>query len=261
MIEKDAPSCSFPADWASNFSQCLYDWQALEAGALAIVAAIVSVVVLRRQIKQQQLHRDDEIARRHLAARIKLPLALASISQLITTISNAVGDEFETFGPDGARTIAAVLGREPTKQKFDSLELPAEVLATLADFVASHNAVSDRRHVAELVASIQILLARYNGFDLNQPAARHNLSGLLLDAAKVQLLVNKMYNYARFVDDSCFGQVGVADQKQVWDEIHEQAQGLVFARQSPDIFFPELQRRIEGYKKQGTNPWNEKFGE
>jgi hypothetical protein len=259
-MEPSSLRCSIPADWNSNFSRCLYDWQGLEAGALALAAAIISVLFLRRQIKQQQIHRADEISRAHVAARVRLPLALAATSDLAATIANEVSDEFESYDPNGHRTIAAVLGREPARDRFKPVSMPNEVLASFADFVASHDNTSDVRHVAELVASVQILLSRYNGFDLNQPAAQYSLASLLLDAGKVKLLNEKIYNYARFVDDSSFGIVGVMDEKAAWDGIHGQAQSLVFTRQSPDIFFPDFQRRIDGHKEHNTSPWNEKFG-
>jgi hypothetical protein len=115
--------------------------------------------------------------------------------------------------------------------------------------------------VAELVASVQILLSRFNDFDLTQPAAQQSLAGLLLDAAKVRLLTDKIYNYARFVDDSSFGIVGVLEPAAAWDQIHGKAQGLVFHRQSPDAYFPDLKERVDGYKEHNVSPWNERFGD
>lgn len=252
-------TCGIPADWVSNLSQCLYDWQGLEAAILALVAAGVGVVFLQRQITQQQEHRADELSRRHNAARLTLPLALAAVSEVVQTIADEVAEEFESFGPDGSRTIEAVLDKESDKDRFVPVSLPHEVLGSFEEFVASLDDGRDIRHVAELVASIQILLSRYNGFDLKQVAVQHNLAGLLIDAAKVKLLNEKIYNYARFVDNSSFGIVGVMSAGAAWDEIHTKAQGLVFRRKSPDIFFPDLKKRIDGYKEHDISPWNEKF--
>lgn len=252
--------CDIPADWLSNFSQCLHDWQGLGAAVLALLAAGITVVFLQRQIDQQQVHRADELSRRHNAARLTLPLALAAVSDLIQTIADEVGDEFESFNPDGSRTIQAILDTESETAKFETASLPNEVLGSFEDFVASLDHALDIRHVAELVASIQILLSRYNGFDLDQAGAQRNLAGLLLDAAKVKLLNEKIYDYARFVDDSSFGIVGAITPAKAWDEIHGKAQGLVFHRQSPDVFFPDLRRRIDSYKEHNISPWNEKFG-
>jgi len=253
--------CAVPADWATNFSQCLYDWQGLEAGLLALLAAGLSLFFLQRQITQQQSHRADELLRRHNAARLTLPLSLASVSSLIQSIADEIAVEFESFGPDGTRTIEAVLDKERDKERFETKGLPREVLGSFEAFVASLYAQRDIRHIAELVATIQILLSRFNSFDLKQPAAQHSLIGLLLDAAKVRLLADRVFNYARFVDDNEFGIVGVLTSAQAWDEIHKQAESLIFLRPRPDIFFQDVRQTVEGYKKANVSPWNEKFGD
>jgi len=251
--------CGIPADWASNFSQCLYEWQGLEAGALALLAAWFGVKYVQRQIRQAQEHRADEISRRHNAARLTLPLALAAISDLVQKVADDVAAEFEKYGPDGfSKTFDAILEGAP-RSKFDPLTLPTDVIHSFEEFVASLENAKDIRHVAELMGSIQILLSRYNDFDLNGAGARLELVGLLLDAAKVKLLNDKIFNYARFVDNNSFGIVGVSSNSDAWDEIHGKSQSLVFFRDSPDAFFPDFRGRIEIFKEHQTSPWLEKF--
>lgn len=188
-----------------------------------------------------------------------LPLALAAVSELGQTIADHVADEFDNFEPEGRRTIEAVLDKETDRTRFEPISLPHEVLGSFEDFVASLERPEDVRHVAELMASIQILLSRYNTFDFKQAAVQLSLVGLLLDAAKVKLLNEKIYNYARFVDESSFGIVGVTSFANAWDEIHRNATGLLFHRPRPEPFFPELKKRIDSYKKSNVSPWNEKF--
>ena len=258
MSEFDPVSCGIPSDWVSGFSQCLYDWQGLEAGALALLAAFIGVLFVQRQIGQAQKHREDEISRRHNAARLTLPLTLATVSELVQKIGDEVADEFEKFGPDGfSKTFDAIAGAGSLKTRFDPLSLPADVIVSFGSFVASLADGRDIRHVAELMGSIQILLARYKDFDLNGAGAKLNLAGLLLDAAKVKLLNEKMFNYARFVDENSFGIVGVSTPTDAWDQIHGSAQSLVFRRASPDIFFPDFQERVQRYKEHDISPWIE----
>lgn len=260
MTAGDLVRCRIPADWVSNFSQCLYDWQGLEAAALALLAAWFGVKYVQRQIRQAQEHRTDEISRRHNAARLTLPLALAAVSELVQEIADEVADEFEKFGPDGfSKTFDAILEEGGPSHRFDPLALPNDVIGSFEKFVASLTDPRDIRHVAELMGSIQILLSRYNDFDLNQAGAKSGLADLLLDAAKVKLLNEKIFNYARFVDDSSFGIVGVATPADAWDQIHGSAQKLVFWRDSPDVFFPDFQERIRTSKEQEISPWLEKF--
>jgi hypothetical protein len=252
--------CGIPADWVSNFSQCLYDWQGLEAAGLALLAAGAGMWFVQRQIRQAQDHRADELSRRHNAARLTLPLALSAVTELVQKIADEVANEFEKFGPDGfAKAFDAVAEEGGNRSKFNPIAIPHEVLGSFEGFVASLAHAPDVRHVAELIGSIQILLSRYNDFDLNQAGVKMNLAGLLLDAAKVKLLNEKMFNYARFVDDSSFGIVGVAPPADAWNQIHASAQSLVFWRNSPDIFFADFQQRVQGYNEHNVGPWIKKF--
>lgn len=259
MSESEALKCDIPADWSNDFSQCLYDWQGLEGAALALLAAVAGVIFVQRQIKQAQAHRNDELSRRHNAARLTLPLALSAVSDLVQKVADEVAGEFEKIGPDGVRTLGAILEDGEPRSRFDPISLPENVIGSFEEFVASLSDSRDIKHVAELMGSIQILLSRYNGFDLKQVVTRTNLAALLLDAAKVKLLNEKIFNYARFAVEDSFGIVGVIASADAWDHIHESAQGLVFRRRSPDLFFPDFKERIDLHKKHETNPWIEKF--
>jgi hypothetical protein len=259
-MEASQAICDVPADWVIDFSQCLYEWQGLEAAGLAVVATAIGATMVLRQISQTREHREDEIARKHRAARLSLPLSLSAVSDLVQNIADNLADEFEQYVPNlEQKDIGAILDGRASRTRFDPVSLPHEVIQSFERFVESLEREEDIRHVAELMASIQILVSRYNSFDLNSAGARLGLVGRLLDAAKVKLLNEKIFNYARFVDDGKFGIVGSKAQKKTWDEIHGAAQKLVFLRRRPDLFFPDLQEKIEGYKSHNINPWNEKF--
>lgn len=188
-------------------------------------------------------------------------MTLAAVSEFLQQIADETAAEFEKLGPDGfSKTFDAIIEDGGPKHKFEPTTVPPDVIGSLERFVASLTNSNDIRHVAELVASIQILQSRYNGTNLDQ-ASVHSLAGLLLDAAKVALLNEKMYDYARFVDDKSFGIVGVLSPDETWDQIHAKAQNLIFLRKSPDIFFPEFKKRVDGHKKHRTSPWNRKIGD
>ena len=253
--------CDVPADWASDFSQCLFEWQGLEGASLAVLAGVIGACLLLKQIRQTQRHRDEEISRKHNAARLTLPLSLSAVTELIQRVVDEVADEYEQYGPDGfSKTIEAIMNEKASRTHFEPVALPNEVIGSFERFVESLNRTSDVRHVAELIASLQILIARFNSYKVGGVGAKIALVGLMLDAAKVKLLNEKIFNYARFVDSSEFGIVGVIDPKDAWDEIHGAAQGLVFRREQPDVFFPDYQEHIQGCKDHDVSPWNEKFG-
>lgn len=226
---------------------------------LAVIAAGLSVWFLQKQLNQAREHRVDEISRRHNAARLTLPLALAAVSEIVQRIADEVAGEIEKYGPEGfSKTFDAILDGAP-RSKFDPLALPTDVIRSFEEFVASLEDARDIRHVAELMGSIQILLSRHNDFNLNEAGAKLNLVSLLLDAAKVKLLNDRIFNYARFVDNDSFGIVGVLPTSDAWDQVLGKAQSLVFWRDSPDAFFPDLQERIQSYKEHEISPWLEKF--
>jgi hypothetical protein len=110
------------------------------------------------------------------------------------------------------------------------------------------------------MASMQILVSRYNGQDLQSTELQSNLQSLMIDVAKVKLLNEAIFNYARFVDEEPFGIVGEMTDAQAWDAIHGSAQGLVFSRQVPDHFFQDFAERVGRYKENNQSPWLEKFG-
>lgn len=260
MSITDRLQCDIPADWANDFSQCLYEWQDLEGGALALAAALIGSLFLWKQIKQAEKHRQNDIQRRHNAAKLTMPLALSAVSELGQSIADEVANELETYEPEGfARTMDAILEDRVSRKRFDPVDLPDAVIAGFEKFAETLTNTNDIKHVSELIASVQILCSRYNSQDLQGAAARTNLESLLLDAATVKTLCDSMFNYARNVDDSSFGIVGVITHQEAWNRIQGSAQSLVFRRRSPDFFFPAIQATVSRYAENGTSPWLEKF--
>ena len=248
--------CAVPSAWVSDFSQCLYEWQGIEAG----LAAIIGAFLLWRQIRQSDRHRQNEIDRRHIAAKLTMPLALSAISELTQTIANEIATELETYQPDAyGRTFDAILSEKAFRKRFDPVEVRQEVLGAFEKFVETMSCHADIKHVSELIASIQVLTSRFNSQDLQGAGAKLNLESLLLDAAAVKVLNDRMFNYARNVDQATFGIVGVISNDEAWDLIQGGAQGLVFARSIPDHLFPAIQKLIDRNKDSSGSPWLRKF--
>lgn len=244
----------------TSASTWLYRWQTLVAGGLALIGAYLTVRKIREQLAQSERHRNDDSQRRLNAARLTLPLALAEISELIQCTADEIASELEQLGAEGFDSAfdANVEGKAFRKH-FEPVQLSDNVLEAFREFVQSLNDNQDIRHVAELIASIQIYLSRYNSFDFGMAGVQTTLEGYLLDAGKIKMMIDGMFNYARFVDDSSFGVVDVISLNDAWDQIHGKAQGLVFRRSSPDFFFPGIQERVQRYKELGLSPWTEKF--
>ena len=252
--------CAMPSAWASKFSQCLYEWQGVESGMLAVFAAVVGSILLWRQIRQSDRHRQNDIDRRHIAAKLTMPLALSSISEMTQSIAGEIASELETYGPEGFdRTIEAIQSGKAFRKRFDPAQVRQEVLGSFEKFVETMSNGNDIKHVSELISSLQILTSRFNDQDLLEVGAKTNLESRLLDVATVKVLSDRMFNYARNVDQESFGIVGVLSNNEAWDLIEGGAQSLVFARPSPNYFFPAIHETVSRYKEHNVSPWLEKF--
>lgn len=260
MSLTDKLRCDTLADWNGEFQQCAFEWQGLEGGALALAAALIGAGFLWKQIKQSENHRHNDISRRHNAAKLTMPLALSSVSELGQSIADEIAAELETYEPEGfTRTLDAILNSRADRKRFEPVELPGPVIGSFEKFVETLTNPNDIKHVSELIAAIQVLCSRYNSQNLQGVGARTNLESLLLDAATVKILCDSMFNYARNVDETSFGIVGVITVEEAWSRIHGGAQSLVFSRNSPDFFFPAIQALVSRYIENGTSPWLEKF--
>jgi hypothetical protein len=238
--------------------QWLYDWQTLAAGILALFAAIWAGKLLQRQIRQSEDHRRDDVQRRHNAARLTMPLALAEISQLVQSIADQVAEELETFPPHSqTRDIEKTFEIDPGKLK--SAELPAQIAPIFERFVETLTERKDIKHTSELISQIQNLIARFNSLDLQGEGVKSDLEGLLVGAAKVRLLCDKMYNYARSVDDESFGIVGVISNKDAWQDIQGRAQGLLVRRPNPKVFSQAISDYVTRASMRDRSPWIENF--
>ena len=253
-------NCRVPSDWSADFSGCLYDWQTLVGGGLALLAALLGALFLYFQIDQTAALNRADLVRRHNASRSVMPLGLAAISEFCASIVDQIAQAIELQdNPDFDLALQGHVDDYYKRMHFNPVKISDDVIAVIKEFIETLTDTSNVRHVAELLSKIQILQARFNGFNLHQIAAVESLYGLLLDSATVGLLNDRMFNYSRFVDDASFSLVGVVPTREAWDLVHKKANGLIFSRNIPDLFFSPLAEKIERYKKDDVSPWNEKF--
>ena len=244
---------------AAIAGQWLYDWQTLLSGMLALGAAFLAASQIRKQIAQTENFHQSEINRRHAATRCVLPLALSGISNFLQAMANSVAEEIECRepAPDNFGDMLVVMRVE--RSNFDPVSIASDHIAVIQDFVETLTNRSEVRHVAELVAQIQVLQARYNDFSFSQVCVTDRLHALLLDIATVGTLNDSIFNYARAVDDGEFGIVGQLSNNEAWDRVQGKLNGLCFERPRLDMFSQEAVKRINRYKGNDQSPWLEKF--
>lgn len=253
-------NCQVPIDWVRDFDGCLYDWQTLVSGGLALGAAILGALFLSKQIQQTEGLNRAALKRRHNASRCVMPLALSGISRLLQNMANEIAQEIEKQDQTPREDMDArvvILGLP--RSNFDPVSASPSDVAAIRDFVETLTRPSEVRHVAELTAQLQVLLARYNGFDFSQAAVSHGLHSLLMDVAVVGALNDSLFNYARAVDNEEFGIVDRVSNDEAWDRVLQKLHGLVFSRPRLDMFSTEASGRINRLKADGVSPWLEKF--
>lgn len=146
----------------SIFWQCLYDWQTLVSGILALIAAVISVIFIIKQIGQAEKHHQAELQRRHNAVRAIMPLALSSINTWNQHILNnccqvknePVDQQFDVhqqnFELNGGEGIL-------TYRFFGVEAVSSDTLNTLKDFVETLSCQDIIKITAKMVSCMQDL--------------------------------------------------------------------------------------------------------
>ncbi|MDO9499345.1 hypothetical protein [Falsiroseomonas sp.] len=70
-------------------------WQTLIGSMLALLAALIGALLLRRQIKQAEDHENARITRRDIAARSALPVFLEQISEFCVELAHRLGKLYQ----------------------------------------------------------------------------------------------------------------------------------------------------------------------
>lgn len=178
-------------------------YQTLITGAVALVAAILSVQAIRSQIDasnastQKQIDHDAELERRRLdakrdAARAMLPMALTVICEYAENTARLLIHQI-----DVCRN-----GRLEKAYKFPEFPtVPSEALLLLRDVIEYSD--PDRRIVfAKLIQRIQILSSRIRGLPDESRNTRGvselNLEAYLVDSALIYAQASDLFSYARF---------------------------------------------------------------
>ena len=249
----DIVMCRIPADWLTNPSQCWYDWQGLISGLLALGAAIWAGRQINKQIRLSEKLATEQLQRQHNAARIALPLALSAI---VNYCQQTAADILDTIDSIGAQSDSDA---PQTPLPFGSHTIPDDAIALIYKFVETLDNQQEAKHVAELVAQLQIFQGRFETMPLLNRGIPDSLYGLFLTGATVRFLTESMLNYVRLVDNTSFAQVRTISDVEAWDGIQLSATGLFFSRPYIDGYAQEVGRLIQRYQGNGASPWLKKF--
>ncbi|MGV3513320.1 MAG: hypothetical protein ACO1OX_15065 [Novosphingobium sp.] len=191
MILTDHVQCAVLTDWFNDFSQCLYEWQGIEGGILALIAAYFSIRALRRQIEQAERHENERLDRQHNAVRATLPLTLSGLIENCQNMLTALND---------AKRID--LDVDASTEVYLP-PVPAAHISELQDVISSSRSDHLPAYIGKIIQEIQTLYAQVS--TLNNRQERQRRVGLdrdidiwILQAAKIHALVEGLFDYARY---------------------------------------------------------------
>lgn len=223
--------CGLPSDWTVGFSQCLFDWQTLIAGLLAVLVGVATVIFLHRQIKQADRISSQIRTSREAVARAKLPMAsseVAAIAKRWVTALDAVAPVVVARGS----AISEAVHIEP---------LPSIVTGAFDELVA---ATSDHRAlfaVSAIYSEYQVLRARSEDIHRNPRSHRLALSSYYLQAVIVHALALELLLYGRR-ENHCVGEVS-------WSDLEASAQQILITAQPREQVLAVIEERASKHTK------------
>jgi hypothetical protein len=159
-------------------------WQTLEAGLLAIAAALITAYFVHRQTLESRRQENERVSRQHAAARAVLPLALSSI----VGYCNAVATSLSWVPPTSPGFRAVRVPPLP----YNPPEFDPGAIASLQEVIESSNeTIGDR--LASIISEVQILASRLRTYVTN--LSRPGMAGLKFNA--VEYVINASTIHAR----------------------------------------------------------------
>lgn len=234
MNTSPSVQCDIPADWTANFSQCLYEWQGIEAGLLALIAALIGAFYLRRQISQHEKLETERLDRQHNAVRTTLPLTLSGLCESLRLMLVALDAAKRDVIANGLTT------------NFEPPRTPVEHVRELHAVVASTSDNSVVKPIANIIRELQTLWARVSL--LKNPDEQKSRAGLkeeinrwIIQTAQTYALVESLFDYARAEAES--GPTAVS-----W----ERAESIIFFLRIEDKDLVDI---IKDALKRSTDFW------
>ena len=143
--------CRLPSNWLSDPSMCWFEWQTMVGGFLAVIAAVVSIHFLRKQIASSEKQESLRVNRHHLAVRTTLPLTLSGLCACLRKMLLELDD---------AKSEIKKVGQDAYAGKFNGPPPPSEHIEELKEVVQSTDEETVLKSVAEIIREMQTLWSR-----------------------------------------------------------------------------------------------------
>lgn len=174
MTLRDALFCRLPSSWAVDPSACLYEWQTLIGGMLALIAVIASIFLIQRQIRLTSFQHNDIMGRRFQAALSLLPLAL---------------NETQKFSEETAEYAKKIAGSTFVGiPRFPDLDFIPRVYPLFKDAIEASDDKALSAVLREIISHSQFIVSRVKFRAEIQHFSKESLSNLLVRCAIVNFL-------------------------------------------------------------------------
>ena len=185
--------CDIPYDWIHYTSQCLHEWQTLEAGVLALLAGLGSVYYLRKQISLSREIEENNRKRHFNAVRASFPLTLSSIVDFASLSFKELDQAKGNLKQGGKKALAA---------QISIPVITPDLVEQLRGFIEATDDQTAISLVSELLREVQVLSARMHSLadekDMkNRVGIDFNIAEYKLQAARIAALADALFPFSR----------------------------------------------------------------
>lgn len=194
----DHARCVVPADWITDVSQCLFEWQTMIGGGLALLAAFLTILVMQQQIRQAEDIEKNRQNARYIALRSTLPHYLSHIC----AYAKSVAQELARVG----RLADNVDGRT-CSENFNPPIFEGRLIDQLEKVVEAVPQPTLASLLGAILAEMQILASRSR--QLSDPNEMNGMLGIkgmiesyMVQAAKLYVMAESIIPFGRGEDGS-----------------------------------------------------------
>jgi hypothetical protein len=195
-----------------------YNYQTIISGFLAVMGALVTVIVINKQIRQADRHETERRRRENFAARAMMPAALSELSEYSIACVRAL----LPLLPEAPGQLV------PAELSVNAPPIPPEAVFTLRHAIQfGDDPVAE--NIADLIRKLQIQHSRIRNIRnwMSTSAriiVRANILEFTLDALEIYARCAKLFAYARRETDNAPGApteddiLSAAHNCEIWDQ-------------------------------------------
>jgi len=183
--------CKTLSDWHFNIIQCLYDWQTLASGILALIAAFITIYFLRKQIVQNNDFEVQKLRRKHDSFRVVLTLTL---SQICSATEKAI------YLLAKLRIQSSDTRKLSVTERRSLYSISPDVISSLQAIIETTDDKALISIIYRITRNIQVTVARIENMNTRHDS---DLEEQIQDCTSIYTLVESLFEYARREINQC----------------------------------------------------------